>query len=166
MAKITILGAGGFGVSLAIAAFQNGHTVTVWDISQQIVDAILRDGEHKTKLPGVKIPKGIGFTTDPVCMEHSDMVVFVVPSLYIRSVAQRVKPYLDENVILVNASKGLEEKTFLTMSQVIQSEYPDNAVGVITGPSHAEEVGRGVPTTVVAASKNEAAAVQDRKSVV
>ena len=63
------------------------------------------------------------------------MVVFVVPSLYIRSVAQRVKPYLDENVILVNASKGLEEKTFLTMSQVIQSEYPDNAVGVITGPS-------------------------------
>ena len=63
MAKITILGAGGFGVSLAIAAFQNGHTVTVWDISQQIVDAILRDGEHKTKLPGVKIPKGIGFTT-------------------------------------------------------------------------------------------------------
>ena len=160
MAKITILGAGGFGVSLAIAAFQNGHTVTVWDISQQIVDAILRDGEHKTKLPGVKIPKGIGFTTDPVCMEHSDMVVFVVPSLYIRSVAQRVKPYLDENVILVNASKGLEEKTFLTMSQVIQSEYPDNAVGVITGPSHAEEVGRGVPTTVVAASKNEAAAVQ------
>lgn len=71
-----------------------------------------------------------------------------------------MKPYLDENVILVNASKGLEEKTFLTMSQVIQSEYPDNAVGVITGPSHAEEVGRGVPTTVVAASKNEAAAVQ------
>lgn len=93
-------------------------------------------------------------------MEHSDMVVFVVPSLYIRSVAQRVKPYLDENVILVNASKGLEEKTFLTMSQIIQSEYPDNAVGVITGPSHAEEVGRGVPTTVVAASKNEAAAVR------
>ena len=163
MAKITILGAGGFGVSLAIAAFQNGHTVTVWDISQQIVDAILRDGEHKTKLPGVKIPKGIGFTTDPVCMEHSDMVVFVVPSLYIRSVAQRVKPYLDENVILVNASKGLEEKTFLTMSQVIQSEYPDNAVGVITGPSHAEEVGVRMPTGCVSACMDRAAArfVQD-----
>ena len=141
MAKITILGAGGFGVSLAIAAYQNQHQVTVWDISEEIVQAILRDGEHKTKLPGVKIPKGIGFTTDPHCMENSDMVVFVVPSLFIRSVAQRVKP-------------------FLTMSQIIQSEYPENAVGVITGPSHAEEVGRGVPTTVVAASKNEAAAVQ------
>ena len=98
MAKIPILGAGGFGVSLAIAAFQNGHTVTVWDISQQIVDAILRDGEHKTKLPGVKIPKGIGFTTDPVCMEHSDMVVFVVPSLYIRSVGQRLHPCLHDNL--------------------------------------------------------------------
>ena len=147
MAKITILGAGGFGVSLAIAAYQNQHQVTVWDISEQIVEAILRDGEHKTKLPGVKIPKGIAFTTDPHCMEQSDMVV-----LYIRSVAQRVKPFLTKDTILVNASKGLEEKTFLTMSQIIQSEYPENAVGVITGPSHAEEVGRGVPTTVVAAS--------------
>lgn len=86
-----------------------------------------------------------------------------MPSLYIRSVAQRVKPYLDENVILVNASKGLEEKTFLTMSQVIQSEYPDNAVGVITGPSHAEEVGRGVPTTVVAASKMKPLRCRSRK---
>ena len=160
MAKITILGAGGFGVSLAIAAYQNQHQVTVWDISEQIVEAILRDGEHKTKLPGVKIPKGIAFTTDPHCMEQSDMVVFVVPSLYIRSVAQRVKPFLTKDTILVNASKGLEEKTFLTMSQIIQSEYPENAVGVITGPSHAEEVGRGVPTTVVAASKNEAAAAK------
>ena len=93
-------------------------------------------------------------------MENSDMVVFVVPSLFIRSVAQRVKPFLTKDTILVNASKGLEEETFLTMSQIIQSEYPENAVGVITGPSHAEEVGRGVPTTVVAASKNESAAGQ------
>ena len=160
MAKITILGAGGFGVSLAIAAYQNQHQVTVWDISEEIVQAILRDGEHKTKLPGVKIPKVHWITTDPHCMENSDMVVFVVPSLFIRSVAQRVKPFLTKDTILVNASKGLEEETFLTMSQIIQSEYPENAVGVITGPSHAEEVGRGVPTTVVAASKNEAAAVQ------
>ena len=103
MAKITILGAGGFGVSLAIAAYQNQHQVTVWDISEEIVQAILRDGEHKTKLPGVKIPKGIGFTTDPHCMENSDMVVFVVPSLFIRSVAQRVKPFLTKDTILVNA---------------------------------------------------------------
>ena len=77
MAKITILGAGGFGVSLAIAAYQNQHQVTVWDISEQIVEAILRDGEHKTKLPGVKIPKDIAFTTDPHCMEQSDMVVLL-----------------------------------------------------------------------------------------
>lgn len=163
MAKVTIIGAGGFGVSLAIIANQNHHAVTVWDISEEIVQAILRDGEHKTKLPGVSIPKEIGFTCDPQCMEGSDLIVFVVPSQFIRSVAQRLKPYITPQMVLVNASKGLEEDTFLTMSQVIQSEYPDNAVGVITGPSHAEEVGRGVPTTVVAASKNEAIAamIQD-----
>ena len=159
MAKVTIIGAGGFGVSLAIAAFQNQHQVTVWDHSEEIVQAILRDGEHKTKLPGVRIPKEIAFTCDPHCIENSDLVVFVVPSLFIRSVAQRIKPFVSPSAILVNASKGLEEKTFLTMSQVIQSEYPAHSVGVITGPSHAEEVGRGVPTTVVAASKTEAAAV-------
>ncbi len=160
MAKVTILGAGAFGVSLAIAAYQNAHQVTVWDISEELVQSILRDGEHKTKLPGVSIPKGIGFTCDPHCMEHSDLVVFVVPSRFIRSVAEKVKPYITKEMILVNASKGLEEGTFYTMSQIIQSVYPENAVGVITGPSHAEEVGRGVPTTVVAASVCEATAAQ------
>ncbi len=160
MAKVTILGAGGFGVSLAIAAYQNQHQVTVWDISEQLVEEILREREHKTKLPGVKIPEGIGFTCDPSCIAGSALVVFVVPSQFIRSVAQRLKPYLTKDMVLVNASKGLEEKTFFTMSQVIQSEYPENPVGVITGPSHAEEVGRGVPTTVVAASVQETAAAQ------
>ena len=123
MAKITILGAGGFGVSLAIAAYQNQHQVTVWDISEEIVQAILRDGEHKTKLPGVKIPKGIGFTTDPHCMENSDMVVFVVPSLFIRSVAQRVKPFLTKDTILVNASKGVGRGD-------VPHHEPDHPVGI------------------------------------
>lgn len=160
MAKIAIIGAGGFGISLAIAAHQNHHDVTVWDISEEIVSAILRDGEHKTKLPGVPIPKEIRFTCDPTCLKGKSVVVFVVPSRFIRSVAQQVKPYLDGDALLVNASKGLEEETYLTMSQVIQSEYPHHAVGVITGPSHAEEVGRGVPTSVVAASVQEAAALK------
>ncbi len=163
MAKITIIGAGGFGVSLAITAFRSGHAVSVYDISEELVAAILRDGEHRTKLPGVPIPKEIVFTCDPHVIQGSDMIVFVVPSRFIRSVAQRVKPYIEPQTVLVNASKGLEEDTFLTMSQVIASEYPENPVGVITGPSHAEEVGRGVPTTVVAASTNEAVAemIQD-----
>lgn len=160
MAKVTILGAGAFGVSLAIAAHQNAHQVTVWDISEELVQTILRNGEHKQKLPGVKIPADIAFTCDPCCMEQSDLVVFVVPSRFVREVAEKVKPHISPETILVNASKGLEEGTFYTMSQILESVYPDNAVGVITGPSHAEEVGRGVPTTVVAASKDEAAAVQ------
>lgn len=155
MSKVTVLGAGGFGVSLAITAFQNGHEVTVWDISEKIVTDILRDHEHKEKLPGVAIPEGIGFTTNPDCIHGSDAVVFVVPSRFIRSVAEQVKPYIDENTILINASKGLDETNFQTMSQIIQEVYPNNSVGVITGPSHAEEVGRGVPTAVVAASVKE-----------
>lgn len=71
MAKIAIIGAGGFGISLAIAAHQNHHDVTVWDISEEIVSAILRDGEHKTKLPGVPIPKEIRFTCDPTCLKEN-----------------------------------------------------------------------------------------------
>ena len=120
MAKIAIIGAGGFGISLAIAAHQNHHDVTVWDISEEIVSAILRDGEHKTKLPGVPITKEIRFTCDPTCLKEKSVVVFVVPSRFIRSVAQQVKPYLDGDALLVNASKGLEEETYLTMSQVMQ----------------------------------------------
>lgn len=160
MAKITIIGAGGFGICLAITAFRNQHEVVVWDNSEEIVQAILRDGENRVKLPGVPIPKEIRFTCNPRCMENSDCVVFVVPSRFMRAAAQSVKPYLTPHMILVNASKGLEDDSFLTMSQVLQSEYPNNPVGVITGPSHAEEVGRSVPTSVVAASKNEAVAEQ------
>ncbi len=163
MAKVTIIGAGGFGVSLAITAFRSGHSVSVYDISKELIATILRDGEHRTKLPGVPIPQGIHFTSDPNSIQGSDLIVFVVPSRYIRSVAQKLKPYIGADTILVNASKGLEENTFFTMSQVIASEYPENPIGVITGPSHAEEVGRGVPTTVVAASRDEAVAgiIQD-----
>ncbi|MCD7958704.1 MAG: NAD(P)-dependent glycerol-3-phosphate dehydrogenase [Ruminococcus sp.] len=159
MAKITIIGAGGFGICLAITAFRNGHDVTVWDNAEQIVAEILRDGENKTKLPGVKIPKEIAFTTDPSCITGSVFVVFVVPSRVMRIAARSVQDYVTPETILINASKGLEEKSFLTMSQVIQSVYPNNFVGVITGPSHAEEVGRGVPTSVVAASNSEATAI-------
>lgn len=160
MAKVTILGAGGFGVSLAITAFRNGHTVSVFDISEELVQTIIREGEHRTKLPGVPIPKGITFTCDPTVLQGSELIVFVVPSRFIRSVAKQVRAYITPDMLLVNASKGLEEDTFLTMSQVIASEYPQNSVGVITGPSHAEEVGRGVPTTVVAASAQQAVAAR------
>ncbi len=163
MAKITIIGAGGFGICLAVTAYRNGHETVIWDNSAEIVADILANGENKAKLPGVKIPSEIRVTTDATCMSGSDFIIFVVPSRVMRVAAQSVRAYITSEMILVNASKGLEEQTFYTMSQVIQSEYPNNPVGVITGPSHAEEVGRGVPTSVVAASQSDqtAAAIQD-----
>ncbi len=163
MAKITIIGAGGFGICLAVTAYRNGHETVIWDNSAEIVADILANGENKAKLPGVKIPSEICVTTDATCMSGSDFIIFVVPSRVMRVAAQSVRAYITPEMILVNASKGLEEQTFYTMSQVIQSEYPNNPVGVITGPSHAEEVGRGVPTSVVAASQSDqtAAAIQD-----
>lgn len=162
MSKISIIGAGGFGICLAVTAYRNGHQVVLWDNSEEVVQAILRDGENKVKLPGVPIPKEILVTTDAANLQGSDLVIFVVPSRVMREAAKSVRAYITPDMILVNASKGLEEKTFMTMSQVIQSEYPDNRVGVITGPSHAEEVGKGVATSVVAAShdKETAATIQ------
>lgn len=166
MAKITIIGAGGFGICLAITAFRNHHQTVVWDHAETVVQAIIRDGENRVKLPGVKIPKEIQFTCDPHCIADSDCVIFVVPTRFMRDAAQNVKAYIKSEMILVNASKGLEDDTYLTMSQVLQSVYPENPVGVLTGPSHAEEVGRGVPTSVVAASQDEATSawIQDALS--
>ena len=163
MANVTILGAGGFGLSLALTAYHNGHTVTVWNHSQQTIAEIRRDGERRDKLPGVPIPEKIALTTDLACASDCELLLFAVPSRHIRKLARQVSPYVQAGTTVVNASKGLEEQTFLTMSQVLHEEIPQAAVGTITGPSHAEEVGREIPTTVVAASASEetAALIQD-----
>ena len=156
-------GAGGFGLSLALTAYHNGHTVTVWNHSQQTIAKIRRDGERRDKLPGVPIPEKIALTTDLACASDCELLLFAVPSRHIRELARQVSPYVQAGTTVVNASKGLEEQTFLTMSQVLHEEIPQAAVGTITGPSHAEEVGREIPTTVVAASASEetAALIQD-----
>lgn len=166
MAKITIIGAGGFGICLAITAYRNHHQTVVWDNAQVVVDEIIRDGENRVKLPGVKIPREILFTCDKNAILDSDCIIFVVPSRFTRDAARSLHDYIHPQTILVSASKGLEEGTFLTMSQILQSEYPDNPVCALTGPSHAEEVGRGVPTSIVAASENAGASawVQDALS--
>lgn len=158
MASLTILGAGGFGLSLAVTAFRNGHHVTVWNRSAETLTDIRRDGEHRKKLPGVPISTEILLTTELSSVSDCDVLLFAVPSRFVREMAKRVKPYVSPNTIVVNTSKGLEEQSFLTMSQVLGEELPAYPVVTITGPSHAEEVGRQIPTTVVAASENEAAA--------
>ncbi len=151
MADVAIIGSGGFGLSLAVSCFNNGHKVTVWSKFQDEIDALKRTGELKAKLPGVIIPKEIKLTTDISCVSGKDIIVVGIPSAFVRSVCTEAALHTDEKAIVVSTSKGLEGKTFKRMSEVVSECMPKNKVVALTGPSHAEEVARGIPTTIVAA---------------
>lgn len=163
MAKIVILGSGGFGLSLAIMAERFGHDVTVWSKFQSEIDEIRAHGEHIQKLPGVAVSERIKLTSDISCVIGCDMLIFGIPSSFVRSVALLAKPYIDNNMVIVNTGKGLEESSLKLLSNVLAEELESDKIVVLSGPSHAEEVARGIPTTIVAASKNIKAAeyVQD-----
>lgn len=152
MAKITVLGSGGFGLSLAIMCDKNGHEVTVWSNFSQEIEDIKKYGEHKTKLPNVKVLDSIKLTTNMDCINGSDIVIFGIPSKFVRSVAKKASKYITNNMIIVNTAKGLEEGTHKRMSEVLQDEIPQGKIVILSGPSHAEEVARDIPTTVVVAS--------------
>ena len=158
MANITVLG-GGFGTALAVMLYSTQeHHITIWSAIPEEIEAMRRDGEQKEKLPGVKIPNGISLTTDISVVQDSDLVLFAIPSSFVRSTCEKVKPYLREGTVIVNAGKGIEEDSFKLMSTVFAEELPQGAYVVLTGPSHAEEVGLNIPTTVVAASSSRMAA--------
>ena len=154
MAKFTILGMGGFGLALAVMLNNFGHDVTVWSAFKQEIDDIRRDGENKQKLPGIKISEEITLTDDLSSVSNSEIVIFGVPTKFVRSVAKQISEHLSPQTIIVNTSKGLEEESLKRMSEVLEEELPENPIVVLTGPSHAEEVALGIPTTVVVASKN------------
>ncbi|MCC8069609.1 MAG: NAD(P)H-dependent glycerol-3-phosphate dehydrogenase [Ruminococcus sp.] len=152
MVKITVLGSGGFGLSLAIMCDKNGHEVTVWSNFSQEIEDIKKYGEHKTKLPNVKVLDSIKLTTNMDCINGSDIVIFGIPSKFVRSVAKKASKYITNNMIIVNTAKGLEEGTHKRMSEVLHDEIPQGKIVILSGPSHAEEVARDIPTTVVVAS--------------
>lgn len=152
MADIAILGSGGFGLSLAVMCSSAGHTVTVWSKFQDEIDTIKRTGELKVKLPGVKIPEAVALTTDISCVRGKDMIIMGIPTAFCRSVCESAAEYADESSIIVNTAKGLEADTLKTMSQVMEEAFPHNRYAILTGPSHAEEIARGIPTTIVVAS--------------
>ena len=166
MAEIVILGSGSFGLSLAVMADKFGNNVTVWSAFSDEIEAIRKDCEHKQKLPGVKIPETINLTSDIECIKGAEIVMFGIPSAFVRSVAKQAAPFITDKMVVVNTGKGLEENTFNTMSEVIGDEVKNAPVVALTGPSHAEEVGRGIPTSVVVAGTNETAVqyVQDTLS--
>ncbi|MCH5193483.1 MAG: NAD(P)H-dependent glycerol-3-phosphate dehydrogenase [Oscillospiraceae bacterium] len=155
MAKFTILGMGGFGLGLAVMLNNFGHEVTVWTAFHQEIEDIERDGESKQKLPGVKVSSEIALTDDISCVGGAEIVLFGIPTRKVREVAQKAAPYFSPETVVVNTGKGLEQSTLKRMSEVLEEEIPNNPVVVLSGPSHAEEVALGMPTTVVAASKNK-----------
>lgn len=163
MANVAILGSGGFGISLAATLHKYGHKVCLWSPFEQEIEEIRLHGENRKLLPGIAVDMSITLTTDPCCVKGQDIVIFAVPSFATRQTAKRVAPFIDGNTILVNVSKGIDDETLERLSEVIEKEIPQNDIVVLSGPSHAEEIARGVPTTIVAACKNRVSAqyIQD-----
>lgn len=156
MAKVGVMGAGSWGTALALLLHSNGHQVTVWSINEEEVEMLSKEREHKSKLPGVKIPEDMVFTSDmETAIKEKDFLVLAVPSAFTRGTARNMKPFVKEGQIIVDVAKGIEEDTLMTLSQQIEEEIPQADVAVLSGPSHAEEVGRGLPTTVVIGAKTE-----------
>lgn len=156
MAKIGILGAGSWGIALSVLLHGNGHEIIVWSIIREEVEMLQEKREHVSKLPGVKLPDDMKFTNDlEEAMAEKDVLVLAVPSPFTRSTARSMKPYLTKGQLIVNVAKGIEETTLMTLSEQIEEELPEAEVAVLSGPSHAEEVGRGIPTTVVVGAKKK-----------
>lgn len=159
MAKISVMGAGSWGTALAILLNNNGHRVILWSALGDEVALLCEKRENPAKLPGVKIPEGILITKDEkLAMDQPDVVILAVPSPFTRSTSKRLAPYVRQGQIIVNVAKGVEEKTLMTLSEIIEQEIPCANVCVLSGPSHAEEVSRGLPTTCVVSSHKRATA--------
>ena len=155
MAKVSVIGAGSWGTALTYVLDKNGHDVTVWSILEEEVRMLQEKHEHVDKLPGVKLSENIKFTTNlQEAIQGMDMMVLAVPSPYIRSTSKSMAPYVAEGQLIVNVAKGIEEITLMTLPEIIQEEIPQAKVAVLSGPGHAEEVGIGLPTTVVAGAKS------------
>lgn len=156
MAEIGMIGAGSWGTALSWLLTNNGHHVTVWSALDAEIEMLKKDREQKSKLPGVILSEDTRFTTDlKAAVEGKDLLVLAVPSPFTRSTAARLKDVVEDGQIIVNVAKGIEENTLMTLSQIIEEEVPQAEVAVLSGPSHAEEVGKGLPTVIVAGAKHK-----------
>lgn len=157
MAKIGVFGAGTWGIALARLLSNKSHEVKVWSAIEEEIDNLLKTREHPN-LKGMKIPENIVFTKSVgEAAEGADILLMAVPSVFVRSTAARLRGY-EENAIIVDVAKGMEQKTLLSMSEVIRSVLPSANVVALSGPTHAEEVAFDLPTTIVAACEDIEAA--------
>lgn len=156
MANVGVLGAGSWGTALSVLLHENGHQVTVWSINKEEVKMLSEKREHESKLPGVKLPLELVFTNEmEEAITGKDFLVLAVPSPFTRETAKKMCPYVKEGQIIVDVAKGIEEATLMTLSQQIEQEIPQADVAVLSGPSHAEEVGKKLPTTCVIGAKTK-----------
>ena len=162
--KIAVIGAGGWGTALAITLEHNGHRPYMWDIDKAHLAQMSEQRENVKYLPGIKLPDGITLCEDEAeVLKDADMVLFSVPAQHFGSAFEAALPMLPEGVLILNVAKGIDTKSLRRMSEIAFSIKDDLRYVVLSGPSHAEEVGRKMPTTVAVASKdmNDAAEVQD-----
>ena len=159
MANVGIMGAGGWALGLAMTLNRNNHKVTVWSKVKAELDAIRETGQNERSLPGVMIPKEIVLSEDLKSLaENNDILIMAVASPYVRSTAKELSLTGVKNLKIVNVAKGIEEGTLRTMTQIIEEEIPDCKTAVLSGPSHAEEVSRFLPTTCVVGADNKESA--------
>ena len=156
--KVTVLGAGSWGTTLALVLNQNNHSVTCWSVVKNDIESILTYKENKKFLPGINIPDTINFTDNlQESVDFADIIIVAIPSHAVRPVIQGIDLSEKTDLIWVNVAKGIENQTLLRVSQVIEEvgHVPAENVCVLFGPSHAEEVSREIPTAIVSASKSQ-----------
>lgn len=161
--KAAVLGSGGWGTALALLLLENGNEVSLWSYTEE-ESRVLRETGENPMLKGVPLPPELTLTTDLNCIKGCKVIVLATPSFAVRTTARQVRELVEPGAVLVTVSKGIEKDTSLLLSQVIEQEVGDRCpVVVLSGPSHAEEVGRHIPTAVVSASTDREAAelVQD-----
>ena len=146
---------GKLGYRLGILLVNNGHNTTLWSHRGEQARELAKTREHKEKLPGVRLPEALDITGDlEKTLVGKDILIMAVPSVAVRQTARKIKPYIRYGQLIVNVSKGIEEGTLMTLTDIIEEEIPESVPCVLSGPSHAEEVSRGLPTTCVAGARD------------
>lgn len=157
--RAAVIGSGAWGTALALSLLGNGHETVLWSYTEQ-ESAVLREKRENPMLPGVALPGALELTADIGCAKGRGAVVLATPSFAVRPTARQLKGMLDPGAPVILVSKGIEKDSSLLLHQVVEQELGgQNPVVVLSGPSHAEEVGRGVPTAVVVACEDRAAAL-------
>lgn len=154
MKKVAVIGSGSWGTALALQLNRAGNQVILWSFKKEEAESIIKHRENKEFLPGIEIPKDIFVTYLNQDIEQADMFVFATPSKFVRSTAERLVEHIAEDKIVVNVAKGLDEENLTTLSKVFEEVMPWTKVAVLSGPSHAEEVGKDMATAVVASSND------------